>query len=71
MLSDLANALQGRKTYVLSGLGIVIALLGHFFGPTSLVGIQIPAFSWNEVWQAVYTSGLFAALRAGVNTKGA
>jgi hypothetical protein len=66
MLAKLFASLQGKKTYVLSVLGIAIALIGHFFGPISVGGLDIPAFTWSQVWQTIWTSGLFSALRNGV-----
>ena len=63
MLTKLFDALKGYKTYVLAVVGIVVALVGHFYGPVQLGSLSIPQMSWGDVWQVIWTSGLFSALR--------
>lgn len=67
MLTKLMDAVSGYKTYLLAGLGIAVALAGHFWGPFQLGALAVPAFTWNEVWTVVWNSGLFAALRGGIS----
>ena len=69
-MSALFDKLSGYKTYILAGLGILVGLVGHFFGPFNIGSLQVPAFSWNDVWNLVWNGGLFAALRAGVAKSG-
>lgn len=64
MLTKLWNALDGWKTHILAGVGILIALIGHFWGPFPIAGLTIPQFSWDEVWKVVWNGGLFSALHA-------
>lgn len=66
MLTKLWSALSGYKTYILAGLGIVVSVAGHFWGPFQVAGQTVPQLSWGDVWQVVWQSGLFSALRAGV-----
>ena len=66
MLTKLWTALDGSKTYLLALGGIVVALIGHFWGPVTVGPVQIPHLDWSGVWPIVYNSGLFAALRHGV-----
>ncbi len=66
MLTKVWAALSGYKTYTLAGIGVVVALAGHFWGPFQLGALSVPAMSWPEVWQVVWNGGLFSALRAGV-----
>lgn len=66
MLTKLWTALEGYKTYLLAGLGIIVALTGHFWGPITLGSVQIPAMSWNEVWAIIWNGGLISALRHGI-----
>lgn len=68
MLNKLATALAGSKTYILAALGIIVAVVGHFWGPINIGNLTIPQMSWNEVWQIVWGGGLFAALRHGVGS---
>ena len=66
MLNKLWGALAGYKTYILAVVGILIALIGHFWGPVQIGSLSIPQMTWNEVWNVVWNGGLFAALRTGV-----
>lgn len=67
MFTKIWQALDGYKTYTLAGLGILVALCGHFWGPIALPGgTAVPQMSWNEVWSIAWNSGLFAALRHGM-----
>jgi len=65
-ITKVFDAINGYKTYILAGLGIVIALVGHFWGPLNIAGGTIPKESWNDVWSAVQASGIIAALRHGI-----
>lgn len=64
MLNKLWVALDGSKTYLLAIVGILVALAGHYFGGFSVGSLQVPAFTWNEVWGIVWSGGLFSALHA-------
>lgn len=68
-ITKLFDAIDGYKTYSLAGLGVVIALVGHFWGPVTLPGPfgTIPKESWNDVWSAVNASGLIAFLRHAIS----
>lgn len=60
------TALNGKKTYILSVLGILVAVAGHFWGPFSIGSLSVPQFSWNEIVSIAWGSGMFSALRHGV-----
>lgn len=66
MLTNIWNKVNGYKTYILAASGVLIALIGHFAGPSDLGPITIPYLSWTQVWDVVWNGGLFAALRNGV-----
>jgi hypothetical protein len=69
-LDKVFAAINGYKTYVLAGVGIVVSLVGHFWGPVTLAGGTIPTQSWSDVWKVIYASGIISALRHGIS-KGA
>ena len=64
MLDKLKTAVDGYKTYLISGIGLAVALAGHFWGPFNLGTFTVPLFSWNQVWDIAWTGGLFSALHA-------
>ncbi len=67
MLNKVFAAIDGKKTYIVSILGIIVALVGHFWGPLTFGGVQIPQESWNDVWKAVQLSGLASTLRHAIS----
>lgn len=64
MLTKLWSALEGYKTYVIAGISVAVALVGHFWGPINIGNQQIPVYSWPDVWNVLKISGLFSALHA-------
>jgi len=66
MLPKLLASVDGYKTYIVAVLGIVIALVGHFWGPITISGVQIPKTNWTDVWTAIQLSGLGATLRHAI-----
>lgn len=72
MLGNALSVVQGKKTYILAGLGAVVAIVGHFWGPLSLAGNTIPQVSSADMWKAIWAVGSLASLRHGISTsKGA
>jgi hypothetical protein len=67
IMGKLFTAVDGYKTYILAAFGILVALVGHFWGPINVGPIAIPAMSWSEVWNIIWNGGLFALLRNGVS----
>ncbi len=66
-MNNLITKISGYKTYILAVGGILIALIGHFWGPVHIAeGLDIPGITWGEFWTIVWNSGLFAFLRMGV-----
>lgn len=70
MFSKLFAAIQGYKTYILAVVGIIVAVVGHFWGPITIGSVSIPQMTWDQVWAVVWNGGLFAALRHGVENSG-
>lgn len=62
MMTKLWQALEGYKTYTLAGLGVLIALAGHFWGPFQIGSLEVPSFSWNDVFKILWNGGLFSFL---------
>lgn len=70
MLEKLMSGLQGKKTYVTATLGIVIAVVGHFLGPLSVGGVEIPQISSGQMWEAVWMGLMALFMRKGVSASG-
>jgi hypothetical protein len=70
IMGKILSKLSGYKTYIALGLGIVVAVVGRFWGPLVVGPIEIPAVEtgemWNIIWQAL--AGMF--LRNGVAKSG-
>lgn len=64
MFQKTLTFLEGKKTYGVSILGIIVGLIGHFYGPLHVGPLEIPQFTSNEIFTAVWGGGLFSALRA-------
>lgn len=63
VLTKLWSAMDGYKTHTLAVASILVALIGHFWGPVTLAnGIQIPHYDWNAVFGAMQISGFFSFL---------
>lgn len=67
IMGKLFASLDGYKTYILAAFGIIVGVVGHFWGPISMGPVQIPAMSWDDLWKIVWNGGLFAVLRNGVS----
>ena len=63
MLDSLKAKLEGKKTYLTAGIGMLVALVGVLWGPVEIVGgLTIPEYSWNEFFSMLWASGLFTFL---------
>lgn len=69
MLTNIFNAMQGRKTYILAGLGALVSVVGHYWGPLSIAGQTIPQVSTDDMWKAIWAVASLASLRHGISTK--
>lgn len=66
MMQKLLDAVKGYKTYLLAVLGILVAVIGHFWGPLNIAGQTIPQITTDEMWKLIWNSGLFAAVRHSI-----
>ena len=64
MLDSIKTKLEGKKTYITAGIGILVALVGVLWGPIEIGGLTIPEYSVNEFFSILWASGLFAFLHA-------
>ena len=63
MLDSLKTKLEGKKTIITAGLGVLVALVGVLFGPVNLPGnLTIPEYTVNEFFSVLWASGLFTFL---------
>jgi hypothetical protein len=70
IMGKVIAALSGWKTYITLGLGIIIAIVGHFWGPLSLGGVEIPYVTSEGLWQVVWAALTGIFLRQGVSKSG-
>ena len=59
------SAIDGYKTYILAAIGIIVAVVGHYWGPLQIGQVTVPQFSWNDVLGIAWKSGVIGALRHG------
>jgi len=64
MFDKLFTTLEGKKTYGMSILGIVIGIAGNIWGPFNVAGIEIPHFTQIQILTTLWGGGLFSALHA-------
>jgi len=66
MLDKVKGALNGNKTYITVVLGIIVAVVGMFWGPVEVGPINIPAMESSEAWTIIWNGLMFLFLRKGV-----
>lgn len=72
MLEKLKAGLDGKKTYITLGLGVLVAVAGNLFGPIDLPGsYDIPAVSSSDMWKIIWEGLAATFLRAGIASKSA
>ena len=62
--------LQGYKVYFLCAVAAIYTLVGWLFGATDILGIQIPAYSFNEMLDKFWELALIAGFRSAANKVG-
>ena len=67
MLGNLMGKVSGQKTYITVGLGIAVAVVGHFWGPLDIGPIDIPQVSSGDMWKLIWEGISVAFLRHGVS----
>ena len=66
MLTKVFSKLDGFKTYITVGVGILTAVVAHFWGPLDIAGVQIPQLSWGQVWAVLWGGTLGATMRNAI-----
>ena len=64
-MQNVLTALDGNKTYIAAGVGILVILTNHFIGPVP--GVQLDSSQWlTDIWSLV----LVMAGRSGMKKIG-
>jgi len=70
MLDALKGKLEGKKTYVTVGVGLLVAAVGVLFGPVDLPGpVDIPAVTPQDFFKLLWEGLLATFIRVGVAAK--
>lgn len=67
MLEKAKAFLEGKKTHIISWVGIAVALVGFTLGPLDVGPIHIPHLEFKDFWQILITGGGLSFLRLGIN----
>jgi hypothetical protein len=70
IMGKIMSLLDGWKTYITAALGIIMVVVGHFWGPLSLGGIEIPYVEAGAMWQVIWAALTGIFLRQGVAKSG-
>lgn len=67
MFDSLKTKLDGKKTYITVGLGLLVAAVGVLFGPVDLpLGLHVPAVTTNEFVKLLWEGLIAGCIRNGV-----
>lgn len=67
MLQNLMSKVDGQKTYLTIGLGVLVAVVGHFWGPLHVGPVDVPQVSSGDMWKLIWEGVSVAFLRHGVS----
>ncbi len=70
IMGKLLEKVSGYKTYIALSLGVVVAVVGRFWGPLHVGPIDIPAIETAEMWKIIWEAVAGMFLRAGVKKSG-
>ena len=66
MLTNFMNKINGYKTYITLVVGLVITILGHFWGPTHIGPVDVPAIDTASTWKTVWEILVAIFIRHGI-----
>lgn len=69
-MGNLIAKINGWKTYITLGLGAVVAVLGHFWGPMHVGPIDIPLVDSKTMWEIVWAAATGIFMRHGITKSG-
>lgn len=70
MFDSLKEKLDGKKTYITVGVGLLVAGAGVLFGPVDLPGpVDIPAVTPQEFFKLLWEGLIGTFIRVGVASK--
>lgn len=68
MLTKAFDSVDGYKTYITAAVGVVAALVSHFYGPIQIgKDVLIPQVSWSGFFDILWNGALFGAVRNGIS----
>lgn len=54
IMGNILAKIDGFRTYIAIGLGILIGVAGHFWGPITLGPVEVPFVTSKELWAMVW-----------------
>ena len=69
-MGNLLSKVDGYKTYGVAALGIVVAVVGHYWGPIQAGPLDIPQIDSKAMWEAVWAGITAMTIRHGVTKSG-
>lgn len=70
MLGNLMSKVDGYKTYILAVMGIIVAIIGHFWGPITFGTTDIPRYDWGQCWDMIWKCALVMTTRSAIAKAG-
>lgn len=61
---------QGLKIYILCLIGALYVMAGWMFGPVDIGQLQIPAYTFNDMYTELYKLGILAGARSAAKKLG-
>lgn len=66
MLDKVKGWFEGKKTHIVSWVGIGVALAGFLLGPLDVGPIHLPKIEFKDFWHILVTGGGISFLRLGL-----
>ena len=60
------DIINGKRTYISAGIGIVVAIAGYAFGPIDLGVVIIPQIGINDAAKLIWAGIMVIFMRAGI-----